>query len=305
MKIENIKVEKIKTNNARPLDKAHLKSMVDSWNDDFNRPLLALKYKDEYIIYDGHHRFEAQKELGRKSVFIQVAETTAESKEDIIKEAFYRYSMIQSERTKSQTSDDLGLSYMLAEERNKNNIPILIAKILKRSGLFVSNKTAKSKGGVSIGNIGSVDKANKIEVWEKNEDRISYNTVNQLVKMCLQRTDSEEKTIEFVGNLLSDYRDSFKIELNTKEYKLAILKVLLDYIINNPYKKKYTNIEKAIKKYCEINKCGRSFGCKLKWISKQGGQPSEKSLQSCFSSNPTSMDDIKQDWYISQLKKVA
>ena len=304
MNIENIKVEKIKTNNARPLDKAHLKSMVDSWNDDFNRPLLALKYKDEYIIYDGHHRFEAQKELGRKSVFIQVAETSAKSKKDIVKEAFYRYSMIQSERTKSQTSDDLGLSYMLAEERNKNNIPILITKILKKSGLFVSNKTAKSKGGVSIGAPGSVDRANKIEVWEKNEDRISYNTVNQLVKMCLQRTDNEKKTIEFVGNLLSDYRDSFKIELNTKEYKLAVLKVLLDYSIDNPTTD-YEICIKAIKKYCEINKCGRSFGCKLKWISKQGGQPSEKSLQSCFGSNPISMDKIKQDWYISQLKKVA
>lgn len=304
MKIENIKVEKIKTNNARPLDKAHLKSMVDSWNDDFNRPLLALKYKDEYIIYDGHHRFEAQKELGRKSVFIQVAETSAKSKKGIVKEAFYRYSMIQSERTKSQTSDDLGLSYMLAEERNKNNIPILIVKILKKSGLFVSNKTAKSKGGVSIGNIGSVYRADKIKVWEKNEDRISYNTVNQLVKMCLQRTDSEEKTIEFVGNLLSDYRDYFKIELNTKEYKLAVLKVLLDWYIDNPIISSAI-CKKAIEKYCEINECGRSFGCKLKWISKQGGQPSEKSLQSCFSSNPTSMDDIKQDWYISQLKKVA
>jgi len=302
MEIKNIEIEKITTNNARPLDKAHLKSMVDNWNDDFNRPLLALKYKDEYIIYDGHHRFEAQKELGRKSVFIQVAESSAKSKKDIVKEAFYRYSMIQSERTKSQTSDDLGLSYMLAEERNKNSIPILIANILKKSGLFVSNRKTKSEGGVSIGNKGSVDKANKIKVWEKNEDRISYNTVNQLVKMCLQRTDSEEKTIELVGNLLANYRDYFKIELNTKEYKLAVLKVLLDYIIDNP-KTDYEICRKAIKNYCEINECGRSFGCKLKWISKQGGQPSEKSLQSCFGSNPISMDSIKQAWYVSQLRK--
>ena len=76
-------------------------------------------------------------------------------------------------------------------------------------------------------------------------------------------------------------------------------------MIDNHYRKTYTNIENAIKKYCEINKCGRIFGCKLKWISKQGGQPSEKSLQSCFTSNPISMDDFKQDWYVSQLRKVA
>ena len=312
MNIKEIEVTKILTNNARPLDKAHLKHMVDNWNDDFNRPLLALEYKDEYIIYDGHHRFEAQKELGRKTVVIQIADVFARSKKEMQKIAYYRYSMIQSERTKSQTTDDLGLSYMKAEEKNIDPTPIMIKSILEKSGLFISNKKSNQSGGVSIGDIKEIEKATQTNEWVKNQHRISYNTVKQLVKQCMERVDSEEETVVLVSNLLERYKWVYRQELQTTEFKLALLKVLLnkridceggEYGIFNEMCSFV--LDTAIKKYCRINKCGREFGVNIKWISKQGGQPSEKSLESCFTDKPISMDTIKKAWYKEQYSKVA
>ena len=308
MNIKEIEVTKILTNNARPLDKAHLKHMVDNWNDDFNRPLLALEYKDEYIIYDGHHRFEAQKELGRKTVVIQIADVFARSKKEMQKIAYYRYSMIQSERTKSQTSDDLGLSYMKAEEKNIDPTPIMIKSILEKSGLFISNKKSNQSGGVSIGDIKEIEKATQTNEWVKNEHRISYNTVKQLVKQCMERIDNEQETVRIVSYLLKRYKWAYRQELKTTEFKLALLKVLLNKTIeqdNMISKGEYISNFEAIEKYCLINKCGREFGVKIKWISKQGGQPSEKSLESCFTDKPISMDTIKKAWYKEQYCKVA
>jgi len=216
--------------------------------------------------------------------------------------------MIQSERTKSQTTDDLGLSYMKAEEKNIDPTPIMIKSILEKSGLFVSNKKSNNSGGVSIGDIKEIEKATETNIWINNEHRISYNTVKQLVKQCMERTDNEHETINIVSYLLKRYKWAYRQELNTKEFKLALLKVLLNKRIeqdNMIAKQEYISNFEAIESYCLINRCGREFGCKLKWISKQGGQPSEKSLESCFTDKPIGMDTIKKAWYKEQYRKAS
>lgn len=298
MNIVKVKIGDIIENNVRSINKAHLTRMIEEWNDNYNRPLLALEFEGKFIIYDGHHRLKAQIAIGRKNIVIQVADDKFISKKEAKSEANLRYAFIQSERTKPQTKDDLGISYILAGNRNPNPVPMLVKKALDWAELFVSNRDKDKQGGYSVGNQKAIKKADDASNWKTNYSRISYIAVEDMIKTYLQATDNEKDAVKVVGTILKHYSEILREQLATKEFKLAILKICLaQWISGNKNLLSYT---KAVSIYCDINKCGKSVG-KIKWISKQGGAPSETSLLSCFTSSPVSMDRVKKDWHIKQL----